>query len=108
MKTDNPVTERTNRVWYTEAACDIDEFAALISALDQVVTVCNTTVHYAGALGKPVWVMAPMVPEWRYGLRSERMPWYPSSRMYRQTTIGDWDGLVTRVRQDLTAVCQPQ
>jgi tetratricopeptide (TPR) repeat protein len=88
--------------YWKAAVDDLDEFSALTTALDLVVTVCNTTVHYAGALGKPVWVMAPMVPEWRYGLRSERMPWYPSSRMYRQTALGDWDGLVARVRQDLS------
>eukprot|EP01034_Spumella_vulgaris_P008516 gene8516-10838_t len=44
---------------WAEAITDLDEFSALISALDGVVTVCNTTVHYAGALGKPVWVLAP-------------------------------------------------
>jgi tetratricopeptide (TPR) repeat protein len=87
---------------WPEAIKDLDEFAALISALDLVITVCNTTVHYAGALGQPVWVMAPKVPEWRYGLYSESLPWYPSSRMYRQIEAGDWSGLLDRVRQDLS------
>ncbi|MDQ3271783.1 MAG: tetratricopeptide repeat protein, partial [Pseudomonadota bacterium] len=62
---------------WNEAIADLDEFAALIQALDCVVTVCNTTVHYAGALGKKVLVLAPHIPEWRYGLTSTRMPWYP-------------------------------
>lgn len=88
--------------YWKAAIDDLDEFAALICALDQVITVCNTTVHYAGALGQPVWVMAPKVPEWRYGLRSERMPWYPSSRVYRQVHAGDWAALLARVRQDLS------
>ncbi len=88
--------------YWKAAIDDLDEFAALICALDQVVTVCNTTVHYAGALGQPVWVMAPKVPEWRYGLSSERMPWYPSSRIYRQERAGDWATLLGRVRQDLS------
>lgn len=87
---------------WPEAIKDLDEFAALICALDLVISVCNTTVHYAGALGQPVWVMAPKVPEWRYGLYSERLPWYPSSRMYRQVEAGDWSGLLDRVRQDLS------
>ena len=69
---------------------DLDEFAALISALDFVITVCNTTVHYAGGVGTPVWVMAPKVPEWRYGLYSTVLPWYPSSRIYRQQEHGEW------------------
>jgi tetratricopeptide (TPR) repeat protein len=92
------------RLHYWKPAIDnLDEFAALICALDLVVTVCNTTVHYAGGLGQPVWVMAPKVPEWRYGLFSDRMPWYPSSRVYRQKVAGDWGPLLARVRQDLSA-----
>ena len=87
--------------YWPEAISDLDDFAALISALDLVVTVCNTTVHYAGALGRPVWVMAPRVPEWRYGLRFQTMPWYPSSEMYRQSVDGDWDDVLRRVSQDL-------
>lgn len=87
--------------YWPEAISDLDEFAALTRALDLVVTVCNTTVHYAGALGRPVWVMAPRVPEWRYGLRFQTMPWYPSSNMYRQSADGDWEDVLRRVSQDL-------
>lgn len=88
---------------WPQAIKNLDEFAALISALDLVVTVCNTTVHYAGALGQPVWVLAPKVPEWRYGLHSETMPWYPSSRVYRQSTAGQWRDVLMRVVADLSA-----
>ncbi|NJN00263.1 MAG: glycosyltransferase family 9 protein [Aquincola sp.] len=84
------------------AIADLDEFAALISALDLVITVCNTTVHYAGALGKPVWVMTPKVPEWRYGLTFESMPWYPSSRLFRQTEAGDWVSVLDRIGTELS------
>jgi tetratricopeptide (TPR) repeat protein len=91
------------RSW-PSAIQDLDEFAALISALDLVVTVCNTTVHYAGALGRPVWVMAPRVPEWRYGLTSVAMPWYPSSRMYRQPRDGDWGSVLESICRDLRAM----
>lgn len=87
--------------YWPAAIKDLDEFAALIMGLDKVVTVCNTTVHYAGALGKPVFVLAPQVPEWRYGLTANRMPWYPSSRVYRQPTAGDWSGVLRRVAEDL-------
>jgi tetratricopeptide (TPR) repeat protein len=83
---------------------DLDEFSALITTLDLVVTVCNTTVHYAGALGRPVWVLSPRVPEWRYGLTSLAMPWYPSSRMYRQRRDGDWDSVLQSVGADLRAM----
>lgn len=88
--------------YWSESIKHLDEFAALIGALDLVVTVCNTTVHYAGALGMPVWVMAPQVPEWRYGLRSSSLPWYPSSRIYRQQDWGDWTALLKLVQHNLS------
>jgi tetratricopeptide (TPR) repeat protein len=88
-------------VAWPEAIEDLDEFAALIQALDLVVTVCNTTVHYAGALGKPCWVMAPYIPEWRYGLKGPVMRWYPSVTMFRQHTPGDWPGVLARVHEAL-------
>lgn len=87
--------------YWPGAIKDLDQFAALIQSLDLVVTVCNTTVHYAGALGKPVWVLAPKVPEWRYGLSSTVMPWYPSSRVLRQHTAGEWSDVIRAVVQDL-------
>lgn len=87
--------------YWPEAIKNLDDFAALISSLDMVITVCNTTVHYAGAVGKPVWVLAPRVPEWRYGLDIEVMPWYPSSRIFRQDTSGDWGKVLTAVAEAL-------
>lgn len=83
--------------YWPESIADLDEFSALIRSLDLVITVCNTTVHYAGALGVPVWVLAPQVPEWRYGLHNEVLPWYPSSRMFRQTRANDWDEVLDRL-----------
>lgn len=87
---------------YPEAISDLDEFAALVSALDLVITVCNTTVHYTGALGKPCWVMTPFVPEWRYGLTSAGMRWYPSVRMFRQSIPYDWTGVLEEVATALS------
>lgn len=85
--------------WWPEGIADLDEFAALVSALDLVITVCNTTVHYAGGCGTPVWVLAPKVPEWRYGLRGDSLPWYPSARMFRQDEAGAWTGPMKEVRR---------
>ena len=89
---------------WPEAIADLDEFAALIAALDYVVTVCNTTVHYAGALGKPVLVLAPHIPEWRYGLYTARMPWYPNVTVLRQAKLNDWTGVVGDAHQRLAAI----
>ena len=86
---------------WNEAIADLDEFAALIEALDAVVTVCNTTVHYAGALGKRVLVLAPHIPEWRYGLNSTHMPWYPDARVFRQPQHNDWPGVVSEATERL-------
>jgi Flp pilus assembly protein TadD len=80
---------------------DLDELAALVQALDLVVSVCNTNVHLSGALSKEVLVMAPFVPEWRYGSSGERMIWYPSARMFRQRAYGDWESVIGRVADEL-------
>lgn len=88
---------------WPESIADLDEFAALVSAIDLVITVCNTTVHYAGALAQPTWVLAPRCPEWRYGIAGEAMPWYPSVRVMRQRSEGDWAGLVALACQELSA-----
>jgi Flp pilus assembly protein TadD len=82
---------------------DMDELASLMQALDLVISVCNTTVHVAGAIGKEVLVMAPFVPEWRYGISGERMIWYPSPRVFRQPAYGNWGGVVARVAEELAA-----
>ena len=75
--------------------------AALISALDLVITVCSTVVHLAGALGRPTWVLAPHAPAWRYLLAGREMPWYPSVVLYRQSSHGDWNGVLSTVASDL-------
>jgi tetratricopeptide (TPR) repeat protein len=96
--------ERGARIAHFEGVTqDLDELAALISSLDAVITVCNTNVHLAGALGKPVWVLSPLVPEWRYGRSGERMPWYPSVRVFRQSRYGEWEPVVQRVAASVAA-----
>ena len=82
---------------FPEATRDLDDLASLVGALDLVVSVCNTNVYVAGALGKEVLVMAPFVPEWRYGISGEAMVWYPSARVFRQPRYGEWNEVVSRV-----------
>jgi len=83
---------------WPEAIVDYDETAALATALDGIVSVCTAIVHLGGALGRPVWVLAPRVPEWRYGASGDRMPWYPSVRLHRQSADGIWAPVVDAVR----------
>lgn len=94
--------QRVGLAHWENANADIDEQAALISACDLVVTICQTAVHLAGALGKTCWVMVPSRPAWRYGLTSKRMVWYPSVTLYRQGK--DWPEVVERVNADLRKI----
>lgn len=86
---------------FPEAIEDYDETAALVMALDAVVTVCTSVVHLTGALGKPVYVLVPFSPGFRYTLGRSTMPWYASSRMFRQTSLGDWHAPMESVAQNL-------
>lgn len=82
---------------WQEAIDDYDETAALVAALDRVVTVCTAIVHLTGALGRPAWVLAPRIPEWRYLASGETMPWYPSVWLFRQGRAEGWPAVLERV-----------
>lgn len=77
---------------------DIDRLAAMIKSCDLVITVCNTTVHLAGALGVPALVLVPRKPAWRYGLRGEKMVWYESPVLCRQQPLEPWTSVLGRVK----------
>ena len=80
---------------------DFSDTAALIDHLDLVISVDTSTAHLAGAMGKPVWVLNRFDTCWRWMLDRDDSPWYPTLKLYRQTTPGDWDSVVERVRDDL-------
>lgn len=86
---------------WPEALADMDETAALMMSLDLVITVCSSLVHLGGALGRPVWVLAPYAPPWRYLRSGQTMPWYRSVRLYRQGHDSGWRGPITAVTRDL-------
>lgn len=75
----------------------LEDFAGQVAAVDIVVSITNTTVHMAGALGKPVWTMLPFMPDWRYQRDRDDTPWYPAMRLFRQTAPHRWDDLLARV-----------
>jgi tetratricopeptide (TPR) repeat protein len=72
------------------ALADQHEAAALTSALDGVVTVCQTQAHLTGALGQRGWVLVPANPNWRYGAAEDHTSWYPSLQLVRQQRLADW------------------
>ena len=82
----------------------LEQFAAQIDAVDIVVSITNTTVHMAGALGKTVWTMLPYMPDWRYQRDREDTPWYPAMRLFRQTRARQWQDVMARVAAGLGAV----
>ena len=82
---------------WTEELNDFADTAALIANLDLVISVDTAVVHLAGAMGKPVWTLLPFAPDWRWLLDRQDSPWYPTMRLFRQPSIGDWDSVMQRV-----------
>ena len=85
----------------TARLADYAATAALVAALDLVITVDTSVAHLAGGLGRPVWVMLPFAPDWRWMLGSDSSPWYGSMRLFRQERPGYWRGVVARVAEAL-------
>jgi ADP-heptose:LPS heptosyltransferase len=80
---------------------DFGDTALLLAQLDLIITVDTAVAHLAGALGTPVWVLLPAVPDWRWGLAGEQTPWYPTMQLFRQARAGDWTAVMPRVAQAL-------
>jgi tetratricopeptide (TPR) repeat protein len=76
---------------------DFSDSAALVSQMDLVISVDTSIAHLAGALGKPVWILLPYAMDWRWLRGREDSPWYPTARLFRQSTPGNWDGVLARV-----------
>jgi len=82
---------------FSQALNDFSDTAALIAQLDLVISVDTAVAHLAGAIGKPVWILLPFHPDFRWLRDREDSPWYPTARLFRQTHDGDWRGVVDRV-----------
>ena len=86
---------------HAEEQGDFLDAAALITAMDLIITVDTSVAHLAGALGKPVWMLLPHIPDWRWMMDRDDTPWYPTMRLFRQPERGDWAGAVAAVRAAL-------
>jgi tetratricopeptide (TPR) repeat protein len=87
-----------------DPAGDIKDFhdtACIISNLDLVITIDSAVAHLAGALGKPVWLLLHHSPDWRWDTKGEASAWYPTARLFRQSSAGDWTTPVEAVRRAL-------
>jgi tetratricopeptide (TPR) repeat protein len=93
--------EQKSIVHFGEALEDFSDTAALISHLDLVLSVDTSVAHLSGALAKPVWVMLPFTPDWRWLLDRNDSPWYPTARLFRQDDTRAWDNVIARVKDEL-------
>jgi hypothetical protein len=83
---------------------DFTDTAAVISSLDLVISADTSVAHLAGALGRPVWILVPLAPDFRWLLKREDSPWYPTVRLFRQPQLGDWDSVLERASRELASL----
>ena len=88
----------------TEEATCILQVAREMNRLDLIITVDTMTAHLAGALGRRTWTLLPFACDWRWMLRRSDAPWYPTMRLFRQTTPGDWKTVIGKVQGELIAL----
>jgi tetratricopeptide (TPR) repeat protein len=80
---------------------DFNDTAAVLSLCDLLITADTAPAHLAGAMGRPVWVLVPFAPDWRWMLDGESTPWYPTARVFRQSALADWNAVIARVASAL-------
>jgi Flp pilus assembly protein TadD len=86
---------------------DFSDTAALCDCLDLVISIDSSVAHLSGALGRKTWILLSASPDWRWLLDRSDSPWYPSAKLYRQESSGDWRGPLARMRADLNAIRPP-
>jgi hypothetical protein len=86
---------------------DFADTAAVIKRLDLLITVESAVAHLAGAMGKPVWLLLPFAPDWRWMLHRSDSPWYPSMKLFRQPAPDDWDAVLDAVIRALRSIDRP-
>lgn len=85
---------------------DFYDTARVMQSLDLVISVDSAPAHLAGALGVPVWTLLPFVPDFRWQLGSDTTAWYRSMTLIRQTSRGDWAGVIERTQGKLSLLSQ--
>ena len=102
---DAPLLESTKVATFLgDRQADLADTAAMISLLDLVITIDTSVAHLAGAMGKPTWVLLPFSTDWRWMVGRDQTPWYPTARLFRQPTPGDWDTPLREAAEALAAM----
>jgi len=97
---------RSNCVDPTSDILDYADTAALIAQLDLVISADTSVAHLAGALGKPVWILLPFSPDWRWMLDRKDSPWYPSAQLFRQPKPQAWTPVISALTASLSTVAR--
>jgi hypothetical protein len=79
----------------------MDDTAAIIENLDIVISVDTSIAHLSAAMGKPTWVLLPLVPDWRWLLNRSSSPWYKSIKLFRQKKRGNWEEVFKELNKKL-------
>ena len=87
---------------------DYDDTMAILENIERLVTVDTSVAHLAGAMGRPVWIMLPRAPDWRWLLDREDSPWYPTVRLFRQTRVRHWADVAQRIAAALREASAPE
>jgi FKBP-type peptidyl-prolyl cis-trans isomerase 2 len=95
------VPEGIKLIDYTDKIHDFSDTAAIIKNLDLIISIDTDVAHLGGALGKPVWTLLPFIPDWRWMLNRNDSPWYPTMKLFRQTSRGDWQLVIEKVKKAL-------
>jgi len=108
LQPENAATSGLPVIECTSGLYDFAQTAALIANLDLIISVDTAVAHLAGAMGKPIWLLLPFVPDWRWMLAREDSPWYPTMRLFRQPRRHDWETPIRQIAAELAQFGNPR